>query len=364
MQKRLRNFFVNGAHLLLAMLLVFSLFGPFPCGFAAACVTVSTLSMLLLITQSPRLLRTYYNRFSRIKYRGPVAIGCALCVIAFCAANTAAVAYAAVAELAAWLVLLTIYLFNARRFPVVGDGPLPANTWLNPPVEAMKPGYVVLMSGMISRKLKVSVGHMELILDRQKGSRKMLHTFTAYIEKGVIWHTARSALKGQLASGHYIALRPKQPWTVEQNDEAMKIALSIFEANRQWLARELPRRLANLERWFPESRCNKPVLRWFMPRLKAWFQTQYLPTGYDGISMRIGTRRKDQWTCQSAVTDVLEALGVPIEKYERGLLGLGTGALDLPNPIEFIDDSAYELLTVEHQQAFEASRAASDPTDK
>lgn len=348
---RQRKFIVNGTHLLLAFGVFLTVFGFFPLGRALGCVSISALSACLVVAQSHRLLRGYYDRMCRLEVYIPATAGVVLAVLAMWASPVKLVDQIALLQLLFWVGFAIRYRLHGWRFNVHGDGPLPWYTWLNVPAEQIREGDLLLMSGRISRLTRNSVGHVELVV-RRNGK---LVTITAYIEQGIVlWKTVRALCKVQvMQGGHYIVLRPLGRFTQEQNDRCIEFAEKAFKANRDRVATDLPRIQQCVNRILPDRFTQRRVLKRFMPGFKSWLLAKLLPTGYDSVSMRIGTHRENLWTCHWIVLKTLEAAEVAVEPHESGFLGLGTGFLNPPYPVTLMADRNFRLLSLENKIDFE-----------
>lgn len=349
---RQRKFLRNSTRLTVLVLLAMTIFGFFEGFWAEAALVTGAVSMTLLIVQFQRLLRHYYDSVSRIEVYLPVLNGLILGTLVACFSSSPGLALIAILQIAGWLALFGIHRHQRQYHIKIGPGLMPANVWWNPPTEAIRPGDIIMMEGIIARNTRNSVGHVELVV-MHKGK---LSTVSAYFEKGVvIFKTVRALLRIQvnLKLG-WAVIRPVNGFTDEQNKLAIAYAQRMFDANRKRVERDHPRVKARLDWYLPDALVNRGILRSFMPAVKAWIWTRIEPTGYDRRSYRIGTHQKDLWTCKYIVEQTARHAGVPVEEHESGALGLGTGLLNPPYPMSLMNDPAFRLVTTDDQKVFEA----------
>ncbi len=356
MSWRQRKFLRNGTHLLVLVLLVLTMVGYFKGFWPGAAIVTSAISMSLLLCQLPRLLRQYYDSMCRLEVYVPVVNGLLLGGMVVGFSTSPALATIATIQMIAWIAILEFHLAHRKYFIRIGPGLMPANVWWNPPTEALKPGDIILMEGIIARNTCNSVGHVELVV-MHKGK---LASVSAYFEKGIVlFKTVRSLLKRQVMLNlGWAVIRPVAGFTDEQNQLAIAYAQRMHDANQRRVKRDRPRAQERLDRWLPDELINRKYLNTFLPKVKSWIWSMIEPTGYDRRSYRIGTHQKDLWTCKYIVEQTARHAGVPVEEHESGALGLGTGLLNPPYPLSLMEDAAFRLLIDDDLREFQTAQTA------
>ncbi|MBS1956451.1 MAG: hypothetical protein JST89_19850 [Cyanobacteria bacterium SZAS-4] len=297
---------------------------------STGCVILSGCWLILTRIKVDHLLQTYFDILSRIELQLPVVFGLVLGVVALMShAYHPIVHVIAVGEMAFWVWIWILFRKNKSKFKRQGYGPVPLNTWVNPPADVLQPGDLILTSGNIAKELHESVGHAEMVLGMPDG-RKML--FSSYMDKGTCFHPIEE-LTGPGHKGHYIALHLKHPWSEEKAAKATEIAESMVALDRQWAAEEnirVSRRIAILP--LPES-------------IKAKLRRIFHASGYDWFGTFMGRVVDNRWTCIGACVELYQRMDVPINHYGTGLLGVGTTIFDPILPVRFLADPAFELVT-------------------
>ncbi|MFN8553491.1 MAG: hypothetical protein U0103_18595 [Candidatus Obscuribacterales bacterium] len=301
---------------------------------STGCVVLSAGWLILTRIKVDHLLQTYFDVLSRIELQLPVVLGLVLGIMALMAHAYHPIVHAiAITEMAFWVWLWTLYRRNKAKFKKQGYGPVPLNTWVNPPADLLKPGDLILTSGNIAKELHESVGHAEMVLKMPNGE-KML--FSSYMDKGTCFHPLED-LTGPAYKGHYVALHLKQPWSETQAAKATEIAESMVALDKQWAAEEnirVSKRIAILP--IPEE--------W-----KAKLRRTFHASGYDWFGTFMGRVADNRWTCIGACVELYQRMAVPINQYGTGLLGVGTTIFDPILPVRFLADPALELITKNEQ---------------
>lgn len=355
MRERLEKFVVTTCYIILVWLTIAHFIPPWN-DFLAGCLLLSGLWLGLTALTFRHLFITYVERVSQIKFRWQAALGVLLALPAL-VFGASALTLPALAILAVWTILIALQIRNRRRYVVKGFGLLPRKAWVNPPAEALREGDVILTNGVIARRTKNSVGHMELVLKGFYKGKEQLIAFSAYMEKGVVIHTLRALLKAEAKASHYIVMRPRVPWTAEQNQRAFTRALQMLAVNEAWTESETRRRTALVEAWLPDTFAQKAFIGRYHGGLKAWALKKYLPTGYDWLGMYMGTHFDNRWTCMGACLEVIHHAGIKTRSYGTGLAGLGTGLGNPLMPIRFMCEPTYRLLTLDDETAYAALAA-------
>ncbi|MBS1991790.1 MAG: hypothetical protein JSS83_14815 [Cyanobacteria bacterium SZAS LIN-3] len=313
---------------------------------STGCVVVSGAWLVMTRIRVDHLLQTYFDVLSRIEIQVPVVIGMILSVVAiFCTDYRPFFRVAAAGEIAFWIYIYALYRRNQSRFKKQGYGPVPRNTWINPPAEVLRAGDLILTSGNIARELHESVGHAEMVIEMPDG-KKML--FSSYMEKGTKIHPIEEVTEKR-QKGHYIALHLKKPWTPEESARATQIAEEMVAANLKW-AREENERIFKRIDWLPLPTKYKDVLK---EKLKT--------SGYDWFGTFMGRTTENRWTCIGAALVLYHRMGIRTNPYGTGLLGFGTSILDPILPVRFLADPAFELITTSDTTTAKIETSAGSP---
>jgi hypothetical protein len=301
---------------------------------STGCVIVSGAWLALTRIKVDHLLQTYFDILSRIELQLPAFLGITLSVVAlFSRVYHPYFHVAALAEIAAWVYMLLLYRRNQKRYIKQGYGPVPHNTWINPPAEVLRAGDLLLTSGNIARQLHESVAHAELVLETPNGTKKL---FSSYMEKGTKIHSIEG-VTSKMRKGYYIGLHLAHPWNDEQKAEALRLAEEMVQANAKWAAEENARIAKRID---------------FLPLPSAWknYLKQHIKTsGYDWFGTFMGRTCENRWTCIGSALVLYHKLGVRTNPYGTGLLGFGTSILDPILPVRFLADPAFKLITIDEK---------------
>ena len=312
---------------------------------STGCVVLSGGWLVLTRVKVTHLLQTYYDILSRIELQLPVVLGITLSAVALIAkVFHPHVRILAVIEIIGWVYIYILYKINQSKFKKQGYGPVPNDTWVNPPASVLKPGDLLLTSGNIAKGLHESVGHAELVLEMRDGTKQL---FSSYMAKGTIIHPIED-LTGAHYHGYYIGLHLKKPLSKKESDRATEIAEEMVEINRRWAAEENVRVTKRIDLVpLPEN--------WKKP-LRAIFYS----TGYDWFGTFMGRIATNRWTCIGAALELYKLIGVKTNYYGTGLLGFGTTLFDPILPVRFLADPALELITTSEQSSNVVSRTKED----
>jgi hypothetical protein len=206
--------------------------------FSLSCLILSGIWLTLTRVHMGYLLRTYFDILSRLQVLLPVAFGIVLSVLAFVSTGVLLWKGLALGSFAYWGYIFWRYRQNKRNYETVGHGPLPAGAWLNVPLEALRPGDILLTSGRIATKLRESVGHGEIVV--RVGGKLM--SFSSYMLYGTVLNPLEEVVGAKNKRGHYIVLRPSVPWTEEETVLAELIVLAMMRENRLWAEQTQARR--------------------------------------------------------------------------------------------------------------------------
>lgn len=341
---RLMKFATTSAYLLLGWLTWQWYQGKLDWEFSLSCLLVSVFWLTLTRLQMRQLFTTYFDTFSRLKVLVPVLIGVILSLIAVLYTTSTGILVTAAGALAAWVYIYLLYRRNRRQYITKGHGPLPMDTWINPPAQALKPGDLILTSGRIATRLRESVGHGEVVVEMPGGE---MMAFSSYMEKGAIVNPIEKLTSKPEDRGHYVAMRLTTPLTDEQ--------LSIMSALVGIMLKEN-------DRWRNEARLTRDRILVWLPLpgfVKRFLKQRFSVTGYDWLGLFTGRRAPSHWTCIGACLELYARLGVKTNHYGTGMLGLGTGVLDPIMPVRFLSDPAFRILNVSQDKAaFEAAQKA------
>lgn len=345
MAYRIRKFLVSSSYVLLAVLTVSAIFGVLPYSRASVFAALSAAWFLVTVAQVPHLLERFEDRLLRRMILVPTVLGSllALASLVFNISSNFAlgVALVAVVELSVWYVLWKRYQGRLAEHDTVGSGYLPGDVWLNPPLEVIPDGALILTDGRMARRARNAVGHSELVVKDGKGK---LQVSSSYIEKGVVIHTLRAFIAMERKSKeNYIVLVLRERLSTEQSARAFEIAASMLKDNKAWRDRENERRtwLFNMV----------PIAR-----LRALLFKYAMSTGYDPLGKYWGGERRSRYTCMAANLHVLRGAGVPVGEYGTGAFGL-FGEINPLLPVRFMKDPAYRVLTTTDQRAFQSAQA-------
>jgi len=311
--------------------------------FSVGCLALSGLWLGLTVWQMNHLLRTYFDTLSRLQVVGPLALGLVLTGLAMHGSDTAPVQVLGLFSLLGWTAIYVHYRRARKQYEEVGHGPLPKGVLLNPRADKLRFGDIILTSGRIATTIHEAIGHGEIVV--RHGGKMM--SFSAYMEDGTVLNPIEQVATGDARQGHYIVMRQRVPWTEEELLLTEKLVDVMLAENKAWIAKT---------RAFRDNLCDRLHLpAW----LKARVQKRFPITGYDWIGLFMGRRACDHWTCIAAVTELVWRMGRVMRWLGTGLLGLGTGLLDPIAPARFLSEPSLRLLTVEDDQASDATHTTS-----
>lgn len=336
---RIQKFLVSSAHLALFVLLLHALFGLLPVSRAVSFAVISWVWLTMTIFLETKLLSAFEDRMLRRLVYIPLALGSLLSLSALVLALSPGLppaetnlltAIGALIEIVGWAMVFRTYREARSGYNAVGSGFLAKSVWLNPPLEVIPDGALILTDGRMARRARNSMGHSELVVKDKQGK---LRVASSYIETGVCMHTLRALIATQRKSKeNYIVLVLRDPLTAEQSARAFEIAEAMKVANEAWRDKENVRR-----NWLFN----------FLPmptKWRVWLLKYGMSTGYDGVGKYWGGNRKDRWTCMAANLKVLREAGVPVGEYGTGAFGL-VGEVNPLVPVRLMQDRAYRVLT-------------------
>ncbi|HEY9713600.1 MAG TPA: hypothetical protein V6C72_09015, partial [Chroococcales cyanobacterium] len=301
---------------------------------STGCLVVSGAWLLFTRLRAEHLLQTYFDVLSRIEIQLPMLIGVAMSVLAIWVNDGGIYLHVVAAlEIFGWIWIFKRYSDNRALFKNQGYGPVPLDTWVNPPAWVMQPGDLILTSGEIGKQLHESVSHGEVVIKMPNGE---LRLFSSYMGEGVIIRPLEKLLEDRTI--YYVGLHLARPLKGEQVARATEIAEEMLAANQRWKAKEERKRKRLIDS-LPLPRKGKEML-----------SEKLAVTGYDWFGMFMGRIVQDRWTCIGAAVELYHRLGIKTKPYGTGLLGFGTTILDPIMPVRFFADPAFKLITVNEKQ--------------
>ena len=328
---RMQKFAVGCTNLIFLGLLFRTVAGYSAWDLSVGCLALSAMWLVLTALQTRQLLDSFADRMARLQLLVPMWTGLVLAVVGGCAWSCPTSLVVALSELAAWGGVYYLYRRTAANYYRLGHGYMWNDAHVNPPIELFAEGDIILTDGNMARRSRNTVGHAEIVVKDADGK---LLVFSSYQGKGAVKHTLRALLRGESKDGrHWIVLKPATPWTAKQNADALEIASGMLEANKLWKQQVSEART---------DRINKLPLpaSW-----KNWLLKRFTPhDGYDWLGIYLGTIKKNRWTCMGYILLLLKRIGVKMETYGTGPLGL-TGLLNPLMPIRLATRSKqYRLL--------------------
>jgi hypothetical protein len=303
--------------------------------FGLGCLILSGYAIVVTRAQLGHLFATYFNIMSRLQVLIPLGWGVLFAALALAEASDVWVRVAAAAVLIWWASIYYRYCSNKKQYFKQGHGPLPMGAWVNPPIDALEPGDILLTSGCVAERSRQSVGHAEQVI-LVNGQKKLI---SSWMGKGAVLNAMERVVKP--GEHHWVALRPVVPWTADQNRLAELLSLSMLRENAQYIEKTRAKRdriLGNLV--MPNS---------LRERLRNYFSI----TGYDWVGLYSGRRACDNWTCVGMVMELWWRMGLRMRWLGTGLLGLGTGLLDPLKADRLLDEPALRLLTAADKAEFD-----------
>lgn len=344
MGKRFEKFLVSATIVMAFCLslheLILAFSAPRPGGFVCA----SLVWLLLAAMHLPEAAAAYEDRLFRRLVMVPLILSVSFSLAGIVVAmlsSQALLAFFALCLL--WLCALVDNKFLRAGFgyDTVGSGYLSREVWLNPPVDVIPEGALILTDGRMARRAKNSVGHSELVVKDPNGK---LHVASSYIETGVVIHTLRSFIAVERRNKeNYIVLVPREPLTLGQSAELFRQAHAVLTANKTWRDSENDRRTRIFSR-LPLPR------KW-----RALLLKYCMSNGYDPLGKYWGGSRRDRFTCMAHNLHLLRSVGMPVGEYGTGAFGL-FGEFNPLLPIRLMRDTAYRVLTKADKKVFDASR--------
>ena len=327
-------------------LLLAWLLGGFGWTLSAGCLLVSGVWFVLTLMSSKYYLNSYAEITSRIEVLSRVWMGFVLTGIVFWKHQALVWVLLGGINLLAWSAMYTKYRVNKRRYEMEGHGPVPVGTWMSPPIEVIREGDMLLSGGGkmdMAALTEAAVGHGELVVRNPQTGE--LCCLSSYMAKGTVLNPLSKIVHIYSTRGHFLVVRPAEPLDDRQNRLLWDVAQIMLAQNAR--AKETSK-----------ARCNK-VLSLLPSSARGALGTIYnvLPAkiqsqltlilginGYDVRGLISGRRASDRWTCIGACMELYMRVGVPIQDYGVGFLGLGTGWLDPILPVRFLYDPALRVL--------------------
>ncbi len=329
MYTRLKKFITGTGFLTLFILLAMTLCGKLDWQWNLGFAVISILKLALTLFRLKEYLATLEDRMSLRLLVVPMVISLALALLALLGPADALVAGLSFLSIAGWLCVFLAMRSSFSRYIPFGRGSLPADIWLNPPLEVLEPGDFILVNGPMADRVRNAVGHADLVLTGRNGK---LHVLSCMIESGLSWHTARALLRSYKGKWPYVVLRLRNPLNDEQIAHAMDVVEQMQKGNEDWV-KSCGAWVQYLMTWLPVSAAYREKL------LKKW-----MPTGYDCIGKYWGGIRKDRWTCIGSNLYLLDKIGVPMREYGTGAFGL-CGEFNPLLPVRLFSEPSYRWLS-------------------
>lgn len=343
MTHRLRKFLYSSLTVSLCVLLLHAVLGTLDTPRENLFCVISFVWLIITGLQVPQTVSAFEDKLLRRLVYIPTILGGGAAVVALVLAGlngNVLLALSATAMIGAWAVICRGYLETAENYDTVGSGYLRKGVWLNPPLEVIPPGSLILTDGRMARRARNSVGHSELVVKDGKGK---LHVASSYIETGVVVHTLRAFIAVERRNQeNFIVLVPREPLTDEESARLFSVSESVLTANKQWRDRENERR----KRLF--NGLPLPA-KW-----RAWLLKHALSTGYDPLGKYWGGTRKDRFTCMAHNLHLLRETGIDVREYGTGAFGL-IGEFNPLVPIRLLQEPSYRVLTTADEAVFEES---------
>jgi hypothetical protein len=299
------------------------------------------------------LFENFADPVNRLYLRAAFIAGGIVGVLAILLGGFAVISLLGAICLAFWGFLFLEYRENQELFIEINNGRAFKNTWLSVDAAYIRPGDLILTSGVIGPRVGMSVDHGELALRNKEGAMVCL---SSHWQHGAVLNPLLKVTKGAVKNGPYYVARPNPELNERQANRLFEIALEMIEENGKWRAEEEVRRTRWINSlWLPQS-------------MKERLLKKFLPDGYDWFGLVIGRRRKHCWTCIGACVEAYARLSkeeaqrgitiVKLRKYGVGLFGLGTGFCDPICPIRVATDPALRILDTNDQTAHNAALEA------
>jgi len=266
----------------------------------------------------PQVFREYFNPIVRWRrFVLPFLVGTALaCVAVVSGGAVPLLYYGGIGGLTLWGIAGATYAQERRFYVKTKKGLVPVDVWLNPDPRIIKPGDLILSSGIGG-----SFGHAEVAFLGRDGVMKL---FSVWLKKGACVHDADYVLRRYRETGeHCVVLRIRHQLSAEQIARGPDIADDLIARNHVWaaLARE---RFTTLFRFVP------------MPRARKQALVEKLSTGFDPFGVFTGKISQDHWICIVGCLKFYCEWEVEMPAVGKGAFGFGTGWLDMIRPDPFL----------------------------
>jgi hypothetical protein len=329
-------------------------------GVYAACMTLSIDGLIITLPRLKHLLRTIYNSGSRWWIVWPFRVATIANVVAYIAAVHDHRWLLALVPLACqwyWMMVILDYRLELKRCVIDWNGVNPPNAWSNPILDDVKPGDIFVSGHPFARGAGVDPdGHIEIAFRGHDGRMRLA---SSNLEYGMTTHDLEwKVTDWKKAQERYFVLGVKQELTEEESNyltayiykmcAANRIRRHIFNANIRKFIDMLPIprawnfKLAKFARWSGYN---------FVGLVH---EPAHKPRRVNLDIEQIQIQQSD-WTCVSAIVEMMEALGRSKRHYGVDLFGLPFGIIRPPIfPWQLLDDPAYRLWTNEDKKKAEA----------
>lgn len=326
------------AYLALVLLTVRFFRGRLEWDFTAGALLLSLFWLCLCRLKLSHWLQTYFDVFSRLEITIPCSVGLLLSGLGIFLPGPPELRMVAAMELSAWIMLYVMYRQNRRHFEILGHGPVPEGTWINPPAGLLRPGDLLLTSGRVAVQLHESVGHAATVVQIEDGEMMVL---SSHMDRGCTLEPLEAMASEQMRDGYYITMRLKQ------NLSPAEIARMGRTAQQMVLENQL---------WKYKRNRDRQRLITSLPMPQQWKDRLIKATrasGYDWFGTFMGRLAPHHWTCIGASEELYRRMGIETAPYGTGLLGFGTTLFDPIMPVRFLTDPAFRLLRVEDERLLE-----------
>jgi hypothetical protein len=232
-------------------------------------------------------------------------------------------------ELVWWSHVYRQYKLNEHNYIKLGRGDIPKRTMLNPMAELIRFGDILLQTNPIGDRVGEALGHAVIVIKGWAGKK---YTLSCLMSKGVVIEPLEVTLATWAQQNtSWIAMRPIQKLSQEQEDNMLPLALEMNVDNKAW-------------RWKWNRRILVVLHYLVLPKSRRHFYRKFRFTGYDWFGLVNGNRFPNRWTCISCVMELCLRLEIPLGKYAIGILGIAglfslrTGLLDPHVPIQVVSD--------------------------
>ncbi|HEY9792440.1 MAG TPA: hypothetical protein V6D22_18705, partial [Candidatus Obscuribacterales bacterium] len=233
MNWRLKKFLVAMTNVALIVVIVQLFRRELDWDLAIGCLSLGVLRLALTFSTIRATFANYFDWMYRIRFWMSFGTGIGLAAVACFAAAHETVYFVAVLELLAWFVLFYLWRQNRFDYTETPHGRIPANAWLNPPLEVLEEGSAIITNGTFAPNKEHPLGHSEWIYTDRDGKKRLAST---WIKTGFLTNDGE-VLIGKWIRGkhHFLNLRLTKPLTDEQKANAPRIIDEMKADNERWV---------------------------------------------------------------------------------------------------------------------------------